>query len=133
YSWYLQQSRKSGGSDLTLKRSSNFSQEILRGLAEDAAAQRKSPQLIVGLDFDPILNAQDFADRYVGGKVTRSGDHYRADVYGISGGKKSRKPDVTPELVFEHGRWIFVNFHYGAKPKHPEEENLLSLLKAIRE
>jgi hypothetical protein len=131
YDGYLREVNKENvSSDLTLKyRPSALSRELRRQLAEDSAAQDKSPEYIVGLDFDPFLNAQDTADRYVTGAVRRRGSSYRVEVYGYWNGKKNAKPDVVPELAYQAGRWTFVNFHYGTKPS----ENLLSILKELRE
>jgi hypothetical protein len=53
------------------------------------------------------------------------------EVFGFWNGKKNAKPDVVPELVFEKGRWIFVNFHYDSSG-FPENENLVSVLQALK-
>ena len=85
------------------------------------------------LDFDPIINGRDPADRYLTGSVTRKGEHYLVEVYGVSDdGRKHDKPDVIAELVFQTGEWTFVNFHYPNRADSPENENLLSMLKRIR-
>lgn len=107
-----------------------FSPELRKRLKEDAEASAKSPGEIVGLDFDPFANCQDSPGRYVAAKVSSVGRSYLVDVYGIDGGKRSAQPAVTPELVYEKGKWVFVNFHYG-KTNIPENENLLSVLKAL--
>jgi len=83
------------------------------------------------LDFDPILNTQDPADRYVVRSVMRRGGHYWANVYGVwsrpvSGQEK--QPQVVAELNFKNGRWVFVNFHYP-NSTNPDNENLLSMLR----
>jgi len=136
YDWYLKQTlnEKAGpASDLALKyKSSSFAPELLRRLKEDSAAQAKVSGEIVGLDFDPFLNAQDVGERYVVGKITPKQGSYWAEVYGVWNGKKSQKPDVVPELIFKDRHWLFVNFHYG-KSKYPENENLLSILRVLRE
>jgi hypothetical protein len=62
----------------------------VKGLKEDLAASKKSPGEIVGLDFDPFLNAQDIAERYLVGKITPKGDHYWVEVFGVWGGRKIR-------------------------------------------
>lgn len=110
----------------------NFSPELMRQLKEDAAAQAKVTGEIVGLDFDPILFSQNPGQRYIAGNVTPKGDRYWVDVYGVWDGKKSAKPSVVPELIYRNGKWVFVNFHYGHS-KFPENENLLSVLKVLRE
>ena len=45
--------------------------------------------------------------------------------------KESPKPDVTPELAFENGHWIFLNFHYP-NTGSPNNENLLALLQQLK-
>lgn len=134
YDWYVRRTLKaearheSGGFDLAIKyRKYAFSRELFRLLKEDSDAQAKNAEGdIVGLDFDPFFNAQDFGERYVVGKITRKGDRFWVDVYGIWSGKKSEKPDVVPEVMFKRGRWLFVNFRYG-------NGDLLSTLKELRE
>src|SRR5438128_5333219 len=64
------------------------------------------------------------------GKVTAKGDAYLVEVFGICEGKKNKTADVTPEVSFKDGKWVFVNFHYGNGGK---EDNLLSILKQLRE
>jgi hypothetical protein len=93
--------------------------------------QAKSGQML--LDFDPIINGREPADKYVAGSVTRKGEHCLVEVYGVSDdGRKHDNPDVVAELVFETGEWTFVNFHYPNRADSAENENLLSLLKRIR-
>lgn len=110
-----------------------LSAELRQRLREDYAAAEKSPGEIVGLDFDPILNAQDIAERFEAGAVRRKGRSYLVEVFGLWGGKKNKKPDVVPELVFQNGRWVFVNFHYGVGGKPSERDDLLHILRQLRE
>jgi hypothetical protein len=134
YDWYVKQTGSSGGIEATLKRRlADFSPDLVRALNGDLAASKKHPGEIVGLDFDPFLAAQDVAMRYVTGKVTQKGERYFVPVYGFWDGKKHARPDVTPELTHQHGKWVFVNFHYAKDPKHPENENLLAVLRALRD
>ncbi|MBX3072749.1 DUF3828 domain-containing protein [Candidatus Obscuribacterales bacterium] len=108
-----------------------FGQDLYKKLKEDFDAQAKVTGEIVGLDFDPFLNSQDPAPRYVVGEVTERAGHYSAAVHSVSSdGKRNPKPDVVPELVQKNNKWIFLNFHYG-KSSFPENENLLSVLKAL--
>jgi hypothetical protein len=109
---------------------SSFSAELVKGLKEDLAASKKSPDE-VGLDFDPFLNAQDIAERYFAGKITPKGDHYLVEVFGVWGGQKKSSPDVVPELALENGQWIFTNFHYG-KTDIAVNENLVSVLQILK-
>lgn len=130
YNWYVRQPTWERA--LKDKRFA-ASAELLRLLIEDAAAQAKVTGEIVGLDFDPILNSQDPAKRYVVGKITPNGSRYWVEVYRVEAGVKDKKPSVVPEVMMQAGRWIFVNFHYKNDPKYPENENLLSILKGLRE
>jgi hypothetical protein len=102
-------------------------------MKQDADAQAKNPGEIVGIDFDPFLNGQDFAQKYVVGKVTHKGDRYRVEVFGIWNGKKDEIPSVVPELMYSNGQWRFMNFYYHRDPKKPSEDDLLSVLRALRE
>jgi len=133
YTWYLSKGprgkEKSSDDALKLKRSA-FDTELYRELKEDSDVSAKNKDEIVGLDFDPFEDSQDPCSRYVAGKVTAKGDGYLVEVFGICEGKKNKTPDVTPEVSFKDGKWVFVNFHYGNAGK---EDNLLSILKQLRE
>jgi hypothetical protein len=139
YNWYLarqdvlmkRNNRESALEAALRERRSSFSPELVKGLKEDLAASKKSPGEIVGLDFDPFLNAQDIAERYIVGNVARKGDHYWVEVFGVWNGQKNSKPDVIPELALENGHWIFTNFHYG-KTDIPVNENLISILEVLK-
>jgi hypothetical protein len=86
----------------------------------------------VWLDFDPVLNTRHPWDDYVAGAVTRKGEHFLVEVYGAQHGRRNARPDVVAELVFQIGRWTFVNFHYPNRDKSPATENLRSVLNGIR-
>lgn len=134
YSWYVARSKKAGGEDLILtKKRASFSSKLVRRLKEDRLAANRSPGEIVGLDFDPVLNAQDVAQHYVMGKVTSKGGLFRAEVYGIWNGKKGESPDVVPELKRKGKRWIFVNFYYPSRDKTPKDDLLHVLANLKRE
>lgn len=136
YDWYVPKTLKGNGGpawDHALKeKPSAFESQLFQQLKEDSSAQAKAQSEIVGLDFDPFLNSQDPGERYLVGKVARTGGTYWVDVYEISSGKKSEKPIVVPEVALKGGRCTFVNFHYG-KGNRPQHENLLSILKSLRE
>jgi hypothetical protein len=139
YNWYLakenaltKRNSRESALEVTLReKRSAFSPELVKGLKEDLAASKKSPGEIVGLDFDPFLNAQDIAERYLVGNVTPKGDHYWVEVFGVWNGQKNSNPDVVPELALENGHWIFTNFHYG-KTDIPVNENLVSILEVLK-
>lgn len=86
----------------------------------------------VWLTFDPVLNGKHQWDSYTAGTVTRKGEHFLVGVYGVRHGRRNNNPDVVAELVFQIGRWTFVNFHYPNRADSPTRENLLSVLKEIR-
>ncbi len=138
YTWYLAKSKapaKKGMPDpleVALKtHAAHFSPELTKRLKEDFAAAAKSPGEIVGLDFDPILNAQDYGDKYEAEKVTIKGNSYLVDVVSTWNGKKEKHATVQPELVQIAGdKWQFVNFHYNVDNK---KDDLLNVLKELHE
>lgn len=136
YDWYvprmMREVRVSARDQALMTRPRDFSLELRRRLAEDGAAAAKSPDEIVGLDFDPFVNSQDPASRYVAKRVYRVGKSYRVEVHGIVDGKVNAAPDVIPELVPSRGRWTFMNFHYPAEGTEPNT-SLLEVLRVLRE
>jgi hypothetical protein len=104
----------------------SFAPELLAALKDDAAAEAKSSDEIVGLDFDPFLNSQDPADSYEVGSATQQGSTYFVDVYAVMSGKRSQEPAVVAELVYEDGHWLFANFRY------PGNDDLLTVLKMLK-
>jgi hypothetical protein len=137
YSWYNKPAAKPG-QERTPKealklRSDAFDAELRNRLKEDFDAQAKVTGEIVGLDMDPFLDTNsDPYERYVTGKVTPKAGAFLVDIYGMNAGKKTAKPVVTPEVKYQGRHWQFVNFHYS-KSKFPENDNLLSVLKALRQ
>lgn len=107
-----------------------FDSELARELREVLESRARTGDRL--LDFDPILKTQYARDKYVAGSISRKGEHYLVEVYGVSNGRQNDQPDVVPELVFEVGRWTFVNFHYPNRTVPRSDENLLSMLKRIR-
>jgi len=107
----------------------NFSLELIANLNEEFKAAAKTPGDIVGLDFDPLYNGQNYLDKYVPGKVTQKGDRFLVEVFGVSSGMKNDAPTVTPELKHERGRWVFMNFHYK---NDGEPDDLLGILKRLK-
>ncbi|MFZ1990470.1 MAG: hypothetical protein WAW96_11950 [Alphaproteobacteria bacterium] len=131
YDWYAPSARaeKVGAPwMIALKeKSAYFDAKLAAALTEDNAAQAKVSDDIVGLDFDPFINSQDTpADRYVVGAARWKGNTLRVDVYSITSGKKSDKPDVVDELVITQGQFQFVNFDY------PDGDNLVSTLATLK-
>ena len=139
YDWYLAKAKaltndpsQESAFEVTLReKKSSFTSALAQALKDDLEASKKSPGEIVGLDFDPFLNGQDTAEKYVAGEVRPKANHYYVDVFGVWEGKKNPKPDVVPELALVDGKWIFTNFHYG-KSDIPVNENLISVLQQLK-
>lgn len=107
--------------------SASFDGELLQALKDDLAAQAKSTgDDIVGLDFDPFLNSQDPATRYEVGAARQAGARYLVDVYPVMSGKRAKEPSVVPELAYDNGHWLFVNFRY------PGNDDLLTILRLMK-
>jgi hypothetical protein len=132
YSWYVPKAQATNDSlALAMKqRHSSFSAQLLKGVeAVDADAERHND---AGLDFDWILNSQDPGDPGDPGYILRdskvNGTVCLLDAYRqVRAGKPEKA--VIPELKFERGRWLFINFHYPDSP-YAQNENLMSLVKA---
>lgn len=129
YAWYLVQGKSADPLRVALKKKqANFSKELVLRLNEDYKASAKSPDEIVGLDFDPVLNSQDFAEKYVASRVTKKGARYWVEVFAVYDGKRERHPAVIPELRRQGSRWVFTNFLYKDGSK---TDDLLSILKKL--
>ena len=131
YDWYVKQSQQDNnlsGVELALRdKPGLFSAALTHALREDLAASAKSPDEVVGLDFDPFLNAQDVCAPYKTGKVTKQGDTYDVEVSGSCPDSGSHQPDVIAEVKPRNGRWMFVDFIY------PGNGDLLKVLKSLKE
>lgn len=135
YNWYIPPGHKDNDvkdmDQALLKRKGLFSESLYRALKADSEAASKVKDEIVGLDFDPFLNAQDFADKYIVREVKPKGTGYLVSIYGVNQGKVNAKPDLQAELQpLKKAGFVFVNFHYG-KTSIAENENLLSILKVL--
>jgi len=127
YNWYVPKARNMDvdSIDLALKeRRSAFDAQLAKAVkAVEADALRNRD---AGLDFDWILNTQDAGDPGDPGYIVRSAvvseETCRIEVYRRLPKGRLQK-EVMPELRFENGRWLFVNFHY------PDSADLLRLTK----
>jgi len=88
---------------------------LLQAIREDLEAQSRSPDEVVGLDWDPFLNTQEPCDPYRVQGTTRRGDTVLVSVKGTCA---DREPQVSPDVVAElgrlGGRWVFLDFRHGA-------------------
>lgn len=105
----------------------SFKPTLLKSLADDAAAQAAADE-IVGVDFDPFLNAQDPADSYSIGSATEQNGQCIIQVLGKIG---SHAPTVnlTAVVTGTPGHWQFENFRYGSAG---DLVTILNRLKAER-
>jgi hypothetical protein len=130
YDWYVPKAQAQGPVPAWVvavrEKEKLFSPELASALREDFSAQSSSPGEIVGLDFDPFLYSQDPDDRYETGRITRTGQSYRVEVYGISARKRSDDTSVGAELTGSSGHWRFRNFYY------PQGRDLLTILASLR-
>lgn len=131
YDWYVPKAVKHGPVPAWVlaldHKGAVFSPLLARVLRDDSAAQAKSVDDIVGLDFDPFLNSQDPCPRYEVGRVSQKGQSYWVEIYSVCSGKRAAKPDVVAEVVRKNGDWQFVTFHY------PGGQDLLAVLKLLQE
>lgn len=133
YDWYVQQSQRHkdmSSVELALKdKPGLFSDAILRGLHEDLEASAKSPDEVVGLDFDPFLNSQEVCAPYKVGKITKVKGGYRVEVSGScpKDCDDSGQPDVIAEAKTLKGKWVFTDFIY------PGNADLFTVLSALKD
>lgn len=133
YDWYAEASQRDcapPGVELALEeKSALFDAKLMRALREDLDASAKSPDKVVGLDFDPFLNAQDVCAPYKVGNIGNVGDSgkvYRVEVSGSCAKSGSHKPDVIAVVRVFHGQLIFADFMY------PGNGDLLDVLKSLK-
>ncbi len=110
-----------------------FEDKLRNGIIEDEKAQAKDPGEIVGLDFDPIANAQDTRTGFQTGNIRQQSDNFFVDVHDIKRGQSQKAVLAAPlvltaEVAKINGQWMFLNFIY---PKSDGGGNLLSILKGL--
>lgn len=131
YTWYGQEEKLDHHmalSDYAIKTKPRlFSAAILQGLQADEAAQAKVPDEVVGLDFDPFLNAQDDCGAYKAGKVRAVGASYRIELFDHCSDSKPVRPAVIAVVEKRNGSWVFVDFVY------PGDGDLLSVLRSLKQ
>jgi hypothetical protein len=103
-----------------------FSSELVWRLKEQSEVQDRAGSDLVSLDIDPFSGPDGSGDGFLVEKITTQNDRCWAEVHVLRKGENELPvPDVTPELAFKHGQWIFVNFHYLSS-------NLLDALREAR-
>jgi hypothetical protein len=138
YDWYApiahDDKRRGRAWDVALKEKIQvFDAKLAKDLAEDSAAQEKSKDDIVGLDWDPFLNSQDPAPKYKVVKIVVLGDKCNVDVRS-QGDNSQKQPeaDISPELIFKDKSWKFVNF-FDKNAKKSQTNDLVNALKNLRD
>jgi hypothetical protein len=129
YDWYVPRVNNLSGdsfSDTLRYKKSVFSQQLFRALDADRQAQARSTR-IVGLDFDPFLNAQFTSTKYDLGDLHFVNNRCFVPVYFTSPGQHIDHSSVVAELGLQNGHWVFVNFHYGTS----KNDDLLSILRSF--
>ncbi len=107
-------------------RPSAFAAPLLRALRADVTAQAKTRDAVVGLDWDPFLNAQDPCARYDVGRSVAANRVYRVEVHAVCDGRRHDMPDVVADVARRNGAWRFLNFDYD------DHRDLLSDLARLR-
>ncbi len=124
YDWYVPLSVHGKGrtwETAVHRKAAAFSPDLVQAIDNDGEAQAKTPDDIVGLDFDPFLSSQDPGGHYSVKQVKEQGTVCFATV---SSGRKNE--DITADLESVNGAWRFVNFHYAT-----EQMDLMQLLKQM--
>ena len=135
YDWYLPnthvKAEKTNGPalDFALKsKRSLFDPELVRAVEQGKEQARRDEEPF--LDFDPVLNTQDPADKYIAEQTTVHGSHCSASVYGVWSQKKTDEPEVVAELFHTDQGWQFADFIY-TNADHPDNKSLRRMLRFL--
>jgi hypothetical protein len=115
--------------NVVIQKPEYFDVSLRKALIDDNEAQSKSNE-IVGLDFDPFLNAQDVGLKYTAMRVKQDGDKFLVNVHTTNAAQSNNsviafKLAVIAEVIKKDSGWQFVNFIY---PSKDGGTNLLSVL-----
>lgn len=118
YNWYVPFSAHS--KTLACKEVLNahpeyFSRALHPMLKKNIAEMERTGGL--GLGFDPFLNSQDPASKYVVGPADGTDEGYAMEVYAVQDGRRQSKPDVIAVVENQHNSWVLTNFHYPDQGK----------------
>lgn len=140
YDWYAPRAASEGRhpfgfADAVKLKPSVFDPALARALQEDADAQAKAHDDIVGIDFDPILNSQDPDAKYRADHAVRTATGYRVNVYPTNPDyvkELKGKPAVTVDLAASGGSWVITDFEYDfGSEGHPDHEDVLGILRQL--
>lgn len=108
--------------DATYKRQRALFAPALATLIDaDTRAAAANPDEIVGLDFDPLTNAQDEMTGFEVAAATRDGDDA---VVGVTVRQDSARTDLRVRLARADAGWRVANIHYP-------EGDLVSILRRL--
>lgn len=123
YDWYVLHDTATGELDwrgirsAITTREAAFDSSLVDALEEDERAQREDTTgNIVGLEFDPFLNAQDICGRYVAGTVRRDAGGFLVNVFAACGGRRDSLPNLVASVAGREGSWVFMNLLYPGEP-----------------
>jgi hypothetical protein len=132
YDWYVQPDAERSVEVVLKTKSDVLAPDLSQALQADLEASAKEPEEVVGLDFDPFLNAQEQAYRYQVGEAVERAGRYRLAVFGFWGdqARPQKHHDLTVEVGCTATACRFENFLYPESgPTH--ERDLVGVLKAL--
>jgi len=135
YDWYLPnthvKAEKENGPALEFalkSKRSAFDPELVRQIEQGKEQAKRDEEPF--LDFDPVLNTQDPADKYIAEQTTVNDGHCLASVYGVWSQKRDDKPNVVAELVHTDQGWQFKDFLYP-NAESPDNKSLRRMLRFL--
>jgi hypothetical protein len=127
YDWFLPLSnkpidRKNPVSPIAVlnQRPEYFDEPLRKAILDDAAEKAKHPYELVGLDFDPFLDANDNVLGYKLGNVKQVGNKFWIEI--------SVGDHIIAEVMKADGSWKFTNFFYPNNKQY----SLLQVLASPR-
>jgi hypothetical protein len=139
YDWYAPRAASPhpfGFEDALKLKPAAFAPPLARALQEDADAQAKVHDDIVGIDFDPILNSQDPCTKYRAGKAVPTATGFRVEVYEAKceGGEIRKKPAVVVDLAPGGDSWVITDFEYDFESQgKTSHQDVLQILQQLAE
>jgi hypothetical protein len=132
YDWYTEAGQDRNVEVVLLLKKDVFTPELYEALKADAEVTSKAEGELVGLDFDPFLNAQEAAYTYELGEAVEQAGDFRIPIYGHWGNQAQpqKHHDLTAQVRCAADGCRFVNFHYP-KSKLLLDRDLASVLKAL--
>jgi len=132
YDWYTEAGQERNVEVVLLLKKDVLTPELYEALKADAEVTSKAEGELVGLDFDPFLNAQEAAYAYELGEVVEQAGDFRIPIYGHWGdqARPQKHHDLTAQVRCAADGCRFVNFHYP-KSKLLLDRDLASVLKAL--